>query len=38
MINGSFIAKFHPKGKENPEVWEIDFTPPFKRIDMMSAL
>ena len=37
-LNGSFITQFHPKGRDHPEVYNIDFTPPFKRIDMMSAL
>lgn len=38
-ITGSYKIKFHPKGKENPEeIYEIDFTPPFRRISMMEAL
>lgn len=38
-VNGSYILKFHPEGKENPDkVVEIDFTPPFRRISMMEAL
>lgn len=38
-ITGSYKIKFHPEGKENPDkIYEIDFTPPFKRISMMEAL
>lgn len=38
-INGSYKITFHPEGKENPEKsYEIDFTPPFRRVPMMEAL
>ena len=35
-INGSYIVKYKPRNSEN-EI-EIDFTPPFKRIDLISEL
>jgi len=35
-INGSYLLKYKPRGSDN-EV-EIDFTPPFKRIDLVSQL
>ncbi|QQP53744.1 Lysine--tRNA ligase [Caligus rogercresseyi] len=38
-IFGSYIVKYHPDGPENPDnVWEIDFTPPFKRVPMFPSL
>lgn len=36
-INGSHVVKYHPQGAEGPEM-EIDFTPPFKRVDMLQEL
>lgn len=36
-ITGSYMLKYHPLGPEGPEM-EIDFTPPFKRIDMLQNL
>ncbi|XP_052892448.1 lysine--tRNA ligase-like [Anopheles moucheti] len=36
-IYGSYKIKYHPQGPKGPEV-EIDFTPPFKRISMISSL
>lgn len=36
---GTYKVKFHPEGPEHPDnVWEIDFTPPFRRISMISDL
>lgn len=36
---GTYKIKYHPDGPENPDtVWEIDFTPPFKRISMIKDL
>jgi lysyl-tRNA synthetase class 2 len=39
-VNGSFKLQYHPK--DDPEnldkVYEIDFTPPFRRIPMMKGL
>ncbi|ETN61063.1 lysyl-tRNA synthetase [Anopheles darlingi] len=36
-IHGSYKIKYHPEGPEGQE-YEIDFTPPFKRISMISSL
>ena len=36
-IFGSYKIKYHPDGPEGDEV-EIDFTPPFKRLDMIPEL
>ncbi|CAF0707129.1 unnamed protein product [Brachionus calyciflorus] len=36
---GTYKIKFHPEGPEHPDkVWEIDFTPPFRRFSMISDL
>ena len=34
---GSYKVKYHPEGPEGPE-WEVDFTPPFKRLRMFPDL
>ncbi|CAL4066434.1 unnamed protein product [Meganyctiphanes norvegica] len=36
-IFGSYKIKYHPQGSEGEE-WEIDFTPPFKRLHMFPDL
>lgn len=36
-IFGSYKVKFHPQGTDGEE-WEIDFSPPFKRIHMFPDL
>ncbi|XP_035919176.1 lysine--tRNA ligase isoform X2 [Anopheles stephensi] len=36
-IHGSYKIKYHPDGPDGQE-YEIDFTPPFKRISMISSL
>jgi hypothetical protein len=36
-ITGSYKIKYHPQGSEGPE-WEIDFTPPFKKVGMIEGL
>lgn len=36
-ITGSYLVKYHPQGPEGPEM-EVDFTPPFKRVDMLKEL
>ena len=36
-IHGSYKVKFHPDGPEGPEQ-EIDFTPPFRKMDMLDEL
>lgn len=35
---GSYKIKYHPEGPESDVVWEVDFTPPFQRISMISDL
>lgn len=35
---GTYKIQYHPNGREQSEVMEIDFTPPFKRLDMMEEL
>lgn len=39
-ITGSYIIQYHPRDDEaNPDkVYQIDFTPPFRRIKMMEGL
>lgn len=36
-IHGSYKIKYHPDGPEGQEI-EIDFTPPFKRVQMLPTL
>ena len=36
-IHGDYKVKYHPDG-EDGEVWEADFTPPFKRFYMFPEL
>ena len=36
-ITGSTKITYHPDGPDG-EAWEIDFTPPFKRFDLMDDL
>ncbi|XP_055624340.1 lysine--tRNA ligase isoform X2 [Toxorhynchites rutilus septentrionalis] len=36
-IHGSYKIKYHPEGPDGTE-FEIDFTPPFKRVSMISSL
>jgi len=40
QVNGSYILKYHPMDDpSNPEkTYDIDFTPPFRRIPMMKGL
>jgi len=35
-INGSYVVKYHKEGRAEP--LEVDFTPPFKRVSMVSGL
>ena len=37
QITGSYKVTYHPEGPEK-EGWEVDFTPPFKRISMIDEL
>ena len=36
-IKGSYKFEYHPNGPDG-EAWEVDFTPPFKRLDMLADL
>jgi len=36
-ITGSYVIKYHSNGPDQPPI-EIDFTPPFRRISMISGL
>jgi len=36
-ITGGYKIKYHPDGPEGKEL-EVDFTPPFRRISMVSGL
>jgi lysyl-tRNA synthetase class 2 len=36
-ITGGYKITYHPEGPDG-ETWEADFTPPFKRLDMLSDL
>lgn len=36
-ITGGYKVKYHPEGPEGP-TYEIDFTPPFKRVSMTHDL
>lgn len=36
---GTYKIQYHPNGREHEDqVYEIDFTPPFRRVDMMDEL
>lgn len=35
---GTYKIQYHPNGRESEELMEIDFTPPFRRVDMMEEL
>lgn len=35
---GGYKIQYHPNGRESEEVMEIDFTPPFRRVDMIEEL
>lgn len=36
-IHGSHKVQYHPEGPDGP-VWDIDFTPPFRRVSMIDEL
>ena len=36
-ITGSYKVSYHPQGPEGP-AWELDFTPPFRRMSIVSEL
>lgn len=35
---GTYKIQYHPNGRDNEQVMEIDFTPPFRRVDMIEEL
>lgn len=35
---GKYKIEYHPNGRDSSEVMEIDFTPPFRRVDMIDEL
>eukprot|EP00912_Choanoflagellata_sp_UC4_P001181 UC4_evm1s739 len=37
-LTGSYKVQYHPDGPGTETVYELDFTPPFKRISMISGL
>uniref|UniRef100_A0A7S0ZD52 Lysine--tRNA ligase n=1 Tax=Timspurckia oligopyrenoides TaxID=708627 RepID=A0A7S0ZD52_9RHOD len=37
-ITGGYKLTYHPEGPESDSVVELDFTPPFRRVSMVSAL
>ena len=37
-IFGTYKIKYHPEGDEGDEEWEVDFTPPWKRLRMLPDL
>ncbi len=37
-IHGGPKVRYHPVEDEPEKVWEIDFTPPFKRVQMIPEL
>jgi hypothetical protein len=36
-LTGGYKVAYHPEGPDGP-VWDVDFTPPFKRIRMIPEL
>ena len=38
FIHGTHKLTYHPNGPETEPVYEVDFTPPFKRVQMYDAL
>ncbi|CAD6198611.1 unnamed protein product [Caenorhabditis auriculariae] len=37
-IHGKYTLQYHPNGPETEPVYEIDFTPPFKRVNLYEGL
>nr|XP_006822025.1 PREDICTED: lysine--tRNA ligase-like [Saccoglossus kowalevskii] len=37
-VHGSYKIVYHPEGQDGEEAWEVDFTPPFRRIRMIPDL
>lgn len=36
-LTGGYKVTYHPEGPDGP-VWDVDFTPPFRRIRMIPEL
>ena len=36
-ITGGYKLQYHPEGPDGP-VWDVDCTPPFRRLDMTKEL
>lgn len=37
-LYGDYKVQYHPHGHDDPEVWTLDFTPPFKRYPMIETI
>lgn len=37
-IHGSYKIQYHPVEDNREKVWEVDFTPPFRRVSMITEL
>lgn len=37
-LTGSYKVKYHPHGKEDSTVWELNFEPPYARVPMIETL
>jgi len=37
-LHGSYKIPYHPHAENPEEVWELDFTPPFRRVPMIATL
>lgn len=38
FIHGTYKIQYHPNGPETEPAYEVDFTPPFKRVQMYAGL
>lgn len=36
-LTGGYKVTYHPEGQDGP-AWDVDFTPPFRRIQMIPEL
>ena len=36
-VTGSYKIQYHPEGPDGP-AWDVDFTPPFRRLDIIDDL
>lgn len=37
-IKGSYVVDYHPNGRDKPEVIQIDFSPPWKRVSFIDEI